>query len=170
MSTDAHHPEPTPSPPRAPKRIKFERYRGWTIGDAMYVGRPTRWGQPPDLRGTNEEIVRQYEEWVLRMSGEERETFLAPLRGRDLACWCEVSQPCHADVRQSLLQVSLETAFQESLDRLGRIGERPPRRPPPITPTSQCNPNAQSSAGIKDGESGTQNTSVGPHDGPSQKS
>lgn len=23
---------------------------------------------------------------------------LAPLRGRDLACWCPLDQPCHADV------------------------------------------------------------------------
>lgn len=24
--------------------------------------------------------------------------WLAPLRGRDLACWCRLDQPCHADV------------------------------------------------------------------------
>ena len=24
--------------------------------------------------------------------------WLAPLRGRDLACWCPLDQPCHADV------------------------------------------------------------------------
>ena len=26
------------------------------------------------------------------------DTWLAPLRGRDLACWCPVGDPCHADV------------------------------------------------------------------------
>ena len=25
-------------------------------------------------------------------------TWLAPLRGRDLVCWCPLDQPCHADV------------------------------------------------------------------------
>ena len=24
--------------------------------------------------------------------------WIAPLRGRDLACWCPLDQPCHADV------------------------------------------------------------------------
>jgi hypothetical protein len=24
--------------------------------------------------------------------------FFEPLRGRDLACWCPLDQPCHADV------------------------------------------------------------------------
>jgi hypothetical protein len=24
--------------------------------------------------------------------------WLAPLKGRDLACWCSLDQPCHADV------------------------------------------------------------------------
>jgi hypothetical protein len=28
----------------------------------------------------------RYEEWI------------APLRGKDLACWCPLDQPCHADV------------------------------------------------------------------------
>lgn len=23
---------------------------------------------------------------------------LAPLRGKDLACWCRIGEPCHADV------------------------------------------------------------------------
>jgi hypothetical protein len=26
------------------------------------------------------------------------EEFLAPLRGRDLACWCALDAPCHADI------------------------------------------------------------------------
>jgi len=81
-----------------PKRIKLGRTRGWKIGDAKYVGRPTRWGEPKDLRGTREEIVRQYEERLMQMTEEEREEFLAPLRGRDLVCFCNLDQPCHADV------------------------------------------------------------------------
>jgi hypothetical protein len=31
------------------------------------------------------------------------EDFVEPLRGRDLACWCHLDQPCHADV---LLEVA----------------------------------------------------------------
>lgn len=28
----------------------------------------------------------------------QRDLDLSPLRGRDLACWCPLDQPCHADV------------------------------------------------------------------------
>lgn len=31
------------------------------------------------------------------------ELWIAPLRGKDLACWCPLDQPCHADV---LLEVA----------------------------------------------------------------
>lgn len=27
-----------------------------------------------------------------------RENYLGPLRGKNLACWCPLDQPCHADV------------------------------------------------------------------------
>ncbi len=68
------------------------------MGGAVYVGRPSRWGQPKDLTGTKEEIVRQYEERLMKMSAEEREKLLAPLRGKDLVCYCLPDEPCHADV------------------------------------------------------------------------
>lgn len=29
---------------------------------------------------------------------ERMEQWLSPLRGKDLACWCPLDQPCHADV------------------------------------------------------------------------
>ena len=32
------------------------------------------------------------------LSDEAFEKELAPLRGRDLACWCPLDAPCHADV------------------------------------------------------------------------
>ena len=82
----------------APKRLKLGRYKGWRIGDAKYVGGPSRWAEPKELRGTREEIVRQYEERIMKMSEKERETFLAPLRGKDLVCYCEPDEVCHADV------------------------------------------------------------------------
>ena len=73
----------------APKRMKLGRYKGWRLGDAKYVGRPSRWGLPTELQGTTEQIVRQYEEMIMKMSEKERETFLAPLRGKDLVRYCE---------------------------------------------------------------------------------
>src|SRR6266446_2040422 len=81
-----------------PKRIKLGRYQGWSIGDAKYVGRPSRWAEPKEWHGTREEIVRQYEERIMKMNEEEREKFLAPLRGKDLVCYCGPDDICHADV------------------------------------------------------------------------
>lgn len=72
----------------------------------VYVGRPTKWANPwivaPSLstspptnqyRATAAECVRLYRDLV-----EVQEWDLAALRGRDLACWCPLDQPCHADV------------------------------------------------------------------------
>jgi hypothetical protein len=58
-----------------PKRQKLGRYKGWRIGDAKYVGRPSRWAEPKELTGTRAQIVRQYEERIMQMSPEEREKF-----------------------------------------------------------------------------------------------
>jgi len=92
-----------------PKRIKFTRIRGWKMGDAKYVGRPTRWGLPKDVQGTQEQIIRQYEERIMKMSAKDREEFLAPLRGKDLVCYCELNETCHADVLLRLANASSAT-------------------------------------------------------------
>jgi len=81
-----------------PKRLKLGRYKGWRIGSAKYVGRPSRWAEPKELHGTRQEIVRQYEERIMRMSAQDRENLLAPLRGKDLVCYCGPDDICHADV------------------------------------------------------------------------
>lgn len=80
-----------------PKRIQRKRAPGWRAPDgAVYVGRPTRWGNP-FVGGDAEELVEAY-----RRSFRDRpnlvELVRAELAGRDLMCWCPESQPCHADV------------------------------------------------------------------------
>lgn len=69
--------------------------------DAVYVGRPTKWGNPfvVDRDGTREEVIAEYREWLLHnmhspvQDGRE----LEELRGKDLVCWC-APKACHADV------------------------------------------------------------------------
>ncbi len=76
---------------------------------AVYVGRPTKWGNPyraPTKNGVPSrgfdiprhvapQILTQYEELILTSDlGDE----LQELRGKDLACWCPLDRPCHADV------------------------------------------------------------------------
>jgi hypothetical protein len=63
------------------------------------VTRPTKWGNPHPLSLGREEAVRRYREDLLAgrlaitVEDVERE-----LRGRDLACYCPLGEPCHADV------------------------------------------------------------------------
>lgn len=136
----------------APKRIQRLRTKGWTMPDgAVYVGRPTRWGNPftvervpnwPRWAGAVPwRVMADGREWdwpegdprtpVVYESRAHGNDYLkrkatalavhlfeihtgpmgsyeydaetladlrADLAGRDLACWCPLDQPCHADV------------------------------------------------------------------------
>jgi hypothetical protein len=113
-----------------PRRIQRKRTKGWKMPEgAIYVGRPTRWGNPfraireggfqcvVDHRGARwsrlvcdtdrakcatemrAEAVRLFELHSGPMGNYEIDADdLAALRGHDLACWCPLDQPCHADV------------------------------------------------------------------------
>ena len=76
-----------------PARIQRRRSAGWRMPEgAVYVGRPSIWGNP--FRGPG--AVERYRSALLDdpTSGEMLET----LRGADLVCWCPLDRPCHADV------------------------------------------------------------------------
>jgi hypothetical protein len=82
------------------KRIQRKRVRGWKMPkDAVYVGRPTKYGNPyrMEIDGSREEVVAKYQVWLAEKL-EENPNFLDPLKGKDLACWCPLNKPCHADV------------------------------------------------------------------------
>lgn len=68
---------------------------------ALYVGRPSRWGNPFVLRRESEraECLERYRSWLWEeiASGRLPLADLAALEGRDLACYCAPS-PCHGDV------------------------------------------------------------------------
>ncbi|WP_100508575.1 DUF4326 domain-containing protein [Mycobacteroides abscessus] len=106
-----------------PQRIQRKRTKGWRMPEgAIYVGRPSRWGNPfrPVLVG-GEWLIEddngvQYDGFGSKVSAIGRcvalyrsldmtfmtdadlDEFVAPLRGHDLACWCSLDSPCHADV------------------------------------------------------------------------
>ena len=71
---------------------------GVVPADAVYVGRPSGWGNPFAIGrdGSREEVIARYRVWLWQQLGRDPE-FLAPLRGRRLVCWC-APEPCHADV------------------------------------------------------------------------
>lgn len=97
-------------------RIQRKRTKGWRMPDgAVYVGRPTRWGNDitPDMLDVagrplgRERAIELYRLATLRFleDGDSRDVYewVQPLLGRDLACWCPLDQPCHADVLLKLV-------------------------------------------------------------------
>lgn len=67
-------------------------------GSAVYVGRPSKWGNPfiEGRDGTREQVVDMYGDWLAN-SPESPWDDLEELRDKDLICWC-APLPCHADV------------------------------------------------------------------------
>ena len=86
-----------------PSRLQRKRTRGWRMpAGAVYVGRPSRWGNPWRIgkgRGecTPRAAVANFRRY-LRQHPELVEEARPVLAGRDLVCWCREGDPCHADV------------------------------------------------------------------------
>lgn len=90
-----------------PLRIQRKREKGWRMPPgAVYVGRPTEFGNPF-------ETAEQFRHWLnhnicfdlsyvdfmrLLPQRNQIEKRLDELRGKQLACWCPLDRPCHADV------------------------------------------------------------------------
>ncbi len=67
--------------------------------DAVYVGRPSKWGNPfkIGIDGTREEVISKYKQWMMSVEQAYLVSYLTELKGKDLVCWC-APLPCHADV------------------------------------------------------------------------
>lgn len=100
--------------------------------DAVIVARPTRWGNPFDARTYGLELslrlfrnsalgiwdpslldqsesnaywdatYEAHTDWMRRVGFHPTESIRYDLHGRDLACWCKPTDPCHADVLLSI--------------------------------------------------------------------
>lgn len=70
-----------------------------TPKDAIYVGRPSKWGNPFKIGvdGDRRVVVELYKLHLAEIVRNEGQQALAELRGKDLVCWC-APLPCHADV------------------------------------------------------------------------
>ena len=96
-----------------PKRVQMSRQHPWRQDhpDAVIVARPTRWGNPfsaveceqryPSL--TDHQvlgfIVNQFRhDRALHPEYPSPAEIREALAGKDLACWCPLDHPCHADV------------------------------------------------------------------------
>jgi hypothetical protein len=116
-----------------PKRIQRKRTKGWKMPpNTIYVGRGSKWGNPfkiykdkmnspllpygwriydkgQPLRffsesGAIQQSINQYKKW-LKKKIKSGELNISELRGKNLACWCALDKPCHADV---LLKIANE--------------------------------------------------------------
>ena len=118
----------------APKRIQLRRTKGWRKPEgAIVVARPSRWGNPYRVVSdgrlftvrTDDSTIGSFERldgngtgarhWAvqgyrLHLSRHPEMAIAAriKLRGHDLACWCQLDQPCHADVLLELANGEVE--------------------------------------------------------------
>lgn len=102
-----------------PQRIQRKRTKGWRMPEgAVYVGRPSKFGNPFTTdecletgyaiteEDAREVCTGEFRAWlqdvdVWPYGAEKREyilTHIHELKGKDLACFCPLSQACHADV------------------------------------------------------------------------
>lgn len=104
----------------APQRIQLSRAKGWRMPpDTVKVDRSTRWGNPFNATQSYMPFMKlggvlQVPLIMLRARPgldrcldmhaayvrgrlEANPQWLAPLRGKNLACWCAPGAPCHAD-------------------------------------------------------------------------
>ena len=110
----------------APRRIQRQRVKGWRMPPGtVYVGRPTKRGNPwqakfeGKLNGwtvvgpnflqyprrrycSSEAVAKRFAAWKFRRWAMSPfaaiQLNIEALRARDLACWCGLDEPCHADV------------------------------------------------------------------------
>lgn len=110
-----------------PKRIQMSRQHPWRAEhpDAVIVARPSTWGNPYKVVKVENDPENPGEwatVWISADLGDiyigvherrdeafevilnayrkvfEGDPRLVQIIGRDLACWCPLDQPCHADV------------------------------------------------------------------------
>ena len=104
----------------APRRIRLSRAKGWRMPEnTVKVDRSSKWGNPFRVGrdGTRAECVALFralmgglvcltcEAPVQEQEAARRHARanISALRGKNLACWCALDAPCHADV---LLQIA----------------------------------------------------------------
>lgn len=111
-----------------PVRLQRKRTKGFKLISPnglpiVYVGRGSKWGNPwflegnlvkykdpktgaTFLEGTGniQTVIGLYKDRV-SIKG-----LLDELRGKNLACWCALDQPCHADI---LLEIANDISFED---------------------------------------------------------
>ena len=87
-----------------------------TPKDAVYVGRPGKWGNPFTIGrdGDRAAVLAKYEAWLRHQHHLLRD--LHELRDRYLVCWCAPA-PCHGDLLLRLANATREELIAWWRDR-----------------------------------------------------
>lgn len=96
-----------------PVRIQLQRRKGWRIPqDTIKVDRSTKWGNPFRIEPgySAAQTIENYQQWLLGNASETRrfaaihgqppsiEEIRLELAGKNLACWCAPTLPCHGEI------------------------------------------------------------------------
>ena len=97
------------------------------------MARPTKWGNPYKVVGKGNEwyvyntftkhligdaqpkkaalerALYYYEDRYLNDSSKNLMSQIGELAGKDLACWCKLNEPCHADILIRLANKGMQT-------------------------------------------------------------
>ncbi len=82
-----------------PIRVQRKRVKGWKMPkNTVSVTRPGKWGNPfkEMLWGDTKETL--VERFLKNMSDSFKASVKKELKGKNLACFCKIGEPCHADV------------------------------------------------------------------------
>ena len=83
-----------------PLRLQRKRTKGFRLPqNTICVTRPSRWGNPYHVGqdGTAQECVDRFWECFVE-DAAYRADVKATLAGKNLACFCSLTAPCHADL------------------------------------------------------------------------
>ncbi len=92
------------------------RRRHKPTADDVYIGRPSKWGNPYTIQGvtttlakwtckTRDEAIAKYREWIVQQP--ELMAALPELAGKTLVCFCKPAK-CHGDVLADLVDAAME--------------------------------------------------------------
>jgi hypothetical protein len=88
--------------------------------NTVYVGRPTKWGNPFKLKDFDIYNCMMMYRNHLKSKLLADPHFLDELKGKDLACWCSLDEPCHADI---LLEVLNGIVVEQDLADILKISK-----------------------------------------------
>lgn len=83
----------------SPVRVQRRRTNGWRMPEnTVYVGRGSEWGNPYKVQEYGRQGAVDIYRADITTVRIVVQNIRDELRGKNLACWCRLDQPCHADV------------------------------------------------------------------------